>query len=126
MKLTIFDIENWTEIGATLARNKTRTFMTGFGIFRGVAMLALLLGGARGGEDMLKRNFIGFSTNSGGIIPNRTTMPYKGYQKGRGWQMDLTDVSILRESFPELKAVIPVFRKWNSTFKNGKYSYSGR
>lgn len=126
MKLTIFDIENWKEIGATLTRNKTRTFMTGFGIFWGVAMLALLLGGARGGEDMLKRNFIGFSTNSGGIIPNRTTMPYKGYQKGRGWQMDLTDVSILRESFPELKAVIPVFQKWNSTFKNGKYSYSGQ
>lgn len=125
MKLTIFDIENWKEIGATLARNKTRTFMTGFGIFWGVAMLALLMGGAKGGEDLLKRNFAGFATNSGGMIPNNTTMPYKGYQKGRGWQMDITDVEILRESFPELEAVIPAFQKWNSTFKQGKYSYSG-
>lgn len=126
MKLTIFDIENWKEIGATLARNKTRTFMTGFGIFWGVAMLALLMGGAKGGEDLLKRNFAGFATNSGGMIPNNTTMPYKGYQKGRGWQMDITDVEILRESFPELEAVIPTFQKWNSTFKQGKYSYSGQ
>ena len=55
MRLTIFDIENWKEIGATLARNKTRTFLTGFGIFWGTAMLAILLGGARGAKDMLMR-----------------------------------------------------------------------
>ena len=48
MKLTIFDIENWREIGATLARNKTRTLMTAFGIFWGTAMLAMLWGGAQG------------------------------------------------------------------------------
>ena len=126
MRLTIFDIENWKEIGATLARNKTRTFMTGFGIFWGVAMLALLTGGARGGEDLLKRNFAGFATNSGGMVPDRTTIPYRGYQKGRGWQMDLTDVRLLRESFPELEAVIPTFQKWNSTFRQGKNSYSGQ
>ena len=53
MKVTIFDIENWKEIGATLARNKTRTFLTGFGIFWGTAMLAILLGGARGAKDLL-------------------------------------------------------------------------
>ena len=50
INIPIFDLENWKEIGATLSRNKTRTFLTGFGIFWGVAMLALLLGGARGGK----------------------------------------------------------------------------
>lgn len=44
----IFDIENWKEIFATLSRNKTRTFLTAFGIFWGTAMLAMLLGGADG------------------------------------------------------------------------------
>ena len=48
MKLRFFDIENWREIGATLARNKTRTFLTAFGIFWGTAMLAMLWGGAHG------------------------------------------------------------------------------
>ncbi len=61
MKLTIFDIENWKEIGTTLLRNKTRTILTGFGIFWGVAMLALLTSGARGGGDMVRRNFAGFA-----------------------------------------------------------------
>ena len=42
MKIPFFDIENWKEIGATLARNKTRTFLTAFGIFWGVFMLASL------------------------------------------------------------------------------------
>lgn len=126
MKLTIFDIENWKEIGATLMRNKTRTFLTGFGIFWGVAMLAMLMGGAQGGEDLLRRNFAGFATNSGGMIPGSTTMPYKGYQKGRTWQINLSDVEILRQSFPELKEVIPTYSKWGSTFKYGKNSYSGQ
>lgn len=44
MHILLFDTDNWKEIGATLARNKTRTFLTGFGIFWGTAMLALLLG----------------------------------------------------------------------------------
>ena len=126
MRLTIFDIENWKEILATLSRNKTRTFLTGFGIFWGVAMLAMLLGGARGGEDMLRRNFAGFATNSGGMIPNATTMPYHGYQKGRQWQMNISDVELLRKSFPELKAVIPTYQKWNSSFSHGKNAYSGQ
>lgn len=126
MKFTIFDIDNWKEIGATLMRNKTRTFLTGFGIFWGVAMLAMLTGGARGGEDMLRRNFAGFATNSGAMIPSATTMPFKGYQKGRTWQLDLTDIELLRESFPELEAVCPTYQDWGKSLKAGKYSFAGQ
>ena len=126
MKLTIFDIENWKEIWATLMRNKTRTFLTGFGIFWGVAMLALLTGGSRGGEDMLRRNFAGFATNTAGMVPSNTTMPYKGYQKGRSWQMDLSDVDAITNAFPELEAVVPTLQRWGQSVKRGKYSYSGQ
>lgn len=126
MKLTIFDIENWKEIGATLLRNKTRTFLTGFGIFWGVAMLAMLTGGARGGEDLLKRNFAGFATNTGGMITSATSIPYKGYQKGRLWQMDMTDAALLREAFPELEAVVPSFQTGGKSIRYGKNSYSGQ
>ncbi|MDE5886241.1 MAG: ABC transporter permease [Muribaculaceae bacterium] len=126
MKIALFDIDNWKEIGSTLSRNKTRTFLTGFGIFWGVAMLALLMGGAKGGEGMLKRNFAGFATNSGGMIPSKTTIPYHGYQKGRAWGLDITDVEMLREACPELKEVIPTFQKWGVSFKNGKNTYAGQ
>ena len=126
MKLTIFDIENWKEIGATLLRNKTRTILTGFGIFWGVAMLALLTGGARGGGDMLRRNFAGFATNTGGVVAENTTIPFKGYQKGRGWSMNLSDAEVIRVAFPELEAVVPTFQRWGISFAHGKNLFSGQ
>ena len=67
----IFDIDNWREIGATLSRNKTRTFLTAFGIFWGTAMLAMLLGGASGLRGMLMLNFAAFADSfdqPGGIL----------------------------------------------------------
>lgn len=126
MKSAIFDKENWREIAATLSRNKTRTFLTGFGIFWGVAMLTLLLGGARGGSDLIRRNFAGFTTNSCALIPNITGMPYKGMQKGTAWSMTAGDVEMIRHSFPELKSVVPSVGKWGSSFSSGKNSYSGQ
>lgn len=126
MKFTLFDSDNWREISATLLRNKTRTFLTGFGIFWGVAMLAMLTGGARGAEDMLRRNFAGFVTNSAGFVPNLTTMPYKGFQKGRSWALDTTDLSALRRNFPDLDAIAPIYQRGqNATLSHGRYYASG-
>ena len=103
MRTSIFDIENWREIGATLARNKTRTFLTAFGIFWGTAMLAMLFGGARGFEGMMRRNFAGFSTNLGGAFANRRTVPYKGFNKGSGWTMTTRDVELIRKLAPAIE-----------------------
>lgn len=105
MKLALFDIENWREIGATLSRNKTRTFLTAFGIFWGTAMLAMLLGGAKGMENMLRRNFEGFATNTAILFPGRTTMSYKGFNKGTSWNLTFTDLQNIREGIPEITAL---------------------
>lgn len=126
MRISVFDIENWKEIGSTLARNKTRTFLTGFGIFWGVAILAILLGGAQGAQDILRRNFAGMATNVGAVVPSMTTMPYRGNAKGRTWRVDLTDIERLRLAIPEIELVIPVFQSWgDASCRNGKYSYAG-
>lgn len=103
MKNPIFDIENWREIGATLARNKTRTFLTAFGIFWGTAMLAMLWGGAHGMEGMLRRNFAGFTTNFGAIFPNTTSISYKGFNKGMSWTMNQSDVDAIRRVTPGIE-----------------------
>lgn len=108
MKASLFDIENWKEIGATLARNKTRTFLTAFGIFWGTAMLAMLLGGAKGMENMLRRNFEGFATNTAILFPGRTTMSYKGFNKGTTWDLTFTDLQNIREGIPEITAITGV------------------
>ena len=76
MKTTLFDSDSWHEIFATLSRNKTRTFLTAFGIFWGTAMLAMLHGGATGLEGTMMRNFSSLpSTNLGAVTANVTSMP---------------------------------------------------
>ena len=104
MKISIFDIDNWREIGATLARNKTRTFLTAFGIFWGTAMLAMLWGGAAGLKGMLMRNFDGMATNMALISPGRTSIPYKGFNKGMRMKINQTDLDDVRNRVPHIEA----------------------
>lgn len=103
MKIRLFDIENWREIGATLSRNRTRTFLTAFGIFWGTAMLTLLMGGAGGLEGMMRRNFDGVSTNMGACFTQRTTVAYRGFNKGRTWSMDDHDIELIRRAAHNLE-----------------------
>lgn len=97
MKTTLFDIENWREIGATLGRNRTRTFLTAFGIFWGIFMLTTLLGGADGLEYKLRSNFEGFASNSALVFPNRRTVSYKGFNKGSVWGITPDDIKAMRQ-----------------------------
>lgn len=117
MKNPVFDIENWREIGATLARNKTRTFLTAFGIFWGTAMLAMLWGGAKGLEGMLSRQFSGFATNLGGVFTGRTTLPYKGFSKGMYWSMTTSDIEAIRRTTPHIEYSSAMY----STYGNIEY-----
>lgn len=103
MKTSFFDIENWREIVATLARNKTRTFLTAFGIFWGTAMLAMLWGGARGFEGIMRRNFAGFTTNTGAVFPGTRGMSYKGFNKGSWWTLNEQDVADIRRLAPYME-----------------------
>ena len=97
MKTALFDIENWREIGATLSLNKTRTLLTAFGIFWGTAMLAMLLGGEKGLERKLMKNFEGFATNSAVFFANRRTVSYQGFNNGSGWSITCKDLDALRQ-----------------------------
>lgn len=124
MKLSVFDMENWREITATLARNKTRTLLTAFGIFWGTAMLAMLWGGSHGLEGLLMRNFSGFATNLGAVIPNTTTMSYRGFNKGLRWQLTQTDVDMVRKASPAIDHSTTINQKY-STISYGHKSQQG-
>ncbi len=105
MRTSIFDIENWREISATLSRNKTRTFLTAFGIFWGTAMLAMLLGGESGLEQKLMSNFDGFATNCAIIGSSRRNISYEGFNKGSFWRLTTEDAENLRHAIPEIEAL---------------------
>lgn len=124
MKTTLFDIENWREIGATLAKNKTRTFLTAFGIFWGTAMLAMLSGGARGMEDMIRRNFNGFATNTAMMQPGRRTISYKGFNKGSTWSMTQTDVDNMNNTIADMDIAVPMIFQGTMNVSYGRKSTS--
>uniref|UniRef100_A0AB33JK46 ABC transporter permease n=1 Tax=Prevotella sp. GTC17260 TaxID=3236796 RepID=A0AB33JK46_9BACT len=106
------DLDTYKEILDTLTRNKSRSFLTGFGIFWGVFMLVALIGGGNGMKEMLSKNFSGFASNSAIIFAQNTTKPYAGYRKGRSWYMDYKDVERLKAQIPELDVVSPMLSQW--------------
>lgn len=122
MRNPIFDIENWREIGTTLAQNKTRTFMTAFGIFWGTAILALLIGGSKGLKNFMGRNFEGFATNVAIVFPGRTTKPYAGFNKGMDLQLNLQDVINIRRAVPQIEHSSAVNFLWGNAMYGQKKS----
>ena len=116
------DIDSYREIIDTLTRNKSRSFLTGFGVFWGVFMLVVLMGGGQGLKEMLYKNFDGFAQNTVIVGAEQTTKPYKGFRKGRWWTMEYKDIERLKQKVPELNAAAPIlFSGWGS----GNTAYYG-
>ena len=110
------DLDSYREILDTLTRNKSRSLLTGFGVFWGVFMLVALIGGGNGLKEMLNKNFDGFAQNTVMIWAQQTTKPYKGFRKGRWWSMDYKDIERLHQRVPELNVVAPIlFAPWGKS-----------
>lgn len=107
------DTDRFREIIDTLSRNKSRSLLTGFGVFWGIFMLVFLIGGGHGMQDMLRNNFQGFATNSALVYAQPTTKPYAGFRKGRAWNMTTADITLLRRRIPQLDVITPMASRWN-------------
>ncbi len=112
--------DRYKEILETLSRNKTRSFLTGFGVFWGVFMLVSLIGGGEGLREILSRNFEGFANNAAIIWAQPTTKPYEGLRKGRAWAMTNKDIERLRQQVPSLEIVTGTLNEWGKTAVCGK------
>ena len=110
-----FDRDSFKEILDTLLRNKSRTLLTGFGIFWGLFMLLAMLGGGQGLKSLLSANFEGFATNTVILYESVTTKPWKGLKEGRWWILSLKDVDRLKLMVPELDVVTPIVSNWGQT-----------
>lgn len=108
-----FDLDIWEEILVTITRNKTRSLLTAFGIFWGIFMLIVLMGGAQGMQQMLSHGFEGFATNSGFTGANKTSKTYKGFQQGRYWSLENKDVERIRRNVEGIDVITPHLAKWN-------------
>lgn len=126
----MFDKDNWIEIWATIKSNKLRSILTAFGVFWGIFILIIMLGASKGFENGLRRNFDGVATNSAFVWSQLSSIPYKGYNAGRYWDITNYDIEAIKALTPELKMIAPRLRGFrggsadNVAYGEVKGSYS--
>lgn len=98
----MFDIDRWNEIWSALAKNKVRSLLTAFGVFWGIFMLIVMAGAGKGLENGIVEGVSKFATNSAFLWTDRTSEPYKGFKRGRNWNMEAEDLQYIRNNVPEL------------------------
>ena len=90
----MFDRDRWQEIYQTLRSNKLRTALTAFGVFWGIFMLVVMLGSGNGLLKGVTSGFGDFATNSAFIWAENTTLPFKGYPRGRWYNFENDDTPV--------------------------------
>ncbi|MDG2194754.1 MAG: ABC transporter permease [Polaribacter sp.] len=125
----LFDSDTWQEIYGSIRKNKGRTIITIIGVLWGIFLLVVLLGAARGMENGFNKLFGSFATNSVFVWTQSTDTPFKGFQKGRRFELTFNDIDVLkREYTDEIKLLAPRNQTNNlliKDFKSGSFRVSG-
>jgi putative ABC transport system permease protein len=119
----MFDLDRWQEIWFTITHNKSRSVLTAFGVFWGMFMLVVMVGAGVALQRGMSSQIEGFATNSCFVWAEQTSEPYKGFKKGRNWNMENADISLLINKIPEIQYLAPVLfggRKTNNVTRNDK------
>lgn len=116
--MRIFDADRWQEILHALKKNKLRTFFTAFGVFWGIFMLVIMMGSGSGLENAVNRDMGNMATNSMFMWTQVTTMPYKGFDRGRHYNFRNGDTEALVQNIPEIKHIGPRIRGWGGDGSN--------
>ena len=104
----MFDLDRWYEIWITITHNKSRSFLTAFGVFWGMFMLVVMIGAGNGLSKGINSQIEGFASNSVFFQSKQTSIPYKGFQKGRSWNMLNSDMPIIEDRVNELEYLSPI------------------
>ena len=110
----MFNRDNWQEIFQTLKKNKIRTLLTAFGVFWGIFMLIIMLGSGAGLENGVSSGMGNFATNSFFVWTQRTSIPYKGFPRGRYFNFKNDDIDALRSNIHEIKYIAPKISGWSA------------
>lgn len=110
----LFDLDRIQEIWITITRNKSRSLLTAFGVFWGILMLVVMAGAGTGLANGIKGGTEGFAVNSCFMFSNLTTEAYKGFRKGRRWQMTIEDVQTIKRQSKYVDVVGPMIFGRNS------------
>ena len=103
----IFDKDNWLEIAGTLKKNKLRSFLTAFGVFWGIFLLINMKAAGNGLYKGAMNDFQSLAANSVFIWSQPTTLPFKGFPRGRKFNFDNDDITALRKHIPDIEHLAP-------------------
>ena len=113
----------------SIRKNKVRTGITIIGVLWGIFLLVVLLGAARGLENSFNKAFGNFATNSVFVWTQSTDTPFKGFQKGRRFRLNMKDIQVLKSEYAdEIKLLAPRNQTMNliiKDFKSGSFKVSG-
>jgi len=116
--MKIFDLDKWHEIYYALRKNPLRTFFTAFGVFWGIFMLIIMMGAGEGLYNGASNDLGQMSTNSVFMWTRNTTMPYKGFPRGRYFRFNNDDTKALLDNIPEIKYIAPRLQGWSREGNN--------
>jgi len=116
--MKIFDLDKWHEIYYALRKNPLRTFFTAFGVFWGIFMLIIMMGAGEGLYNGATHDMGGMATNSIFMWTQNTSMPYKGFQRGRYYRFNNDDTQALIDNIPELDVIAPRLQGWGGEGNN--------
>ena len=127
--MILFERDTWNEIAMSLKKNKLRTFLTGFGVSWGILMLIFMLGAGNGLKNGVVGNFGDFATNSFFVWTQATTVPYKGFPRGRRFNFVTDDIQAIKDQVAEVDIIAPKLQggRWGNDGDNvirGKHSGS--
>ncbi len=109
----MFDRDRWQEIFSAIKKNKLRSALTAFGVFWGIFMLVVMIGAGNGLKNGVSEGIKDFATNSAFVWAQNTTVPYKGFKRGRDWGFTNRDIIAITDKVPELDIIAPRLQGWN-------------
>lgn len=102
-----FDRDHFLELIQVLLQKPLRTALSGLGVGWGLFMIIITIGSANGLQNGVSQDLSDAAKNSMFLWTQSSSMPYKGFQRGRPIDMTVPDVEYLRNNSQTLLAVAP-------------------
>lgn len=95
----MFDTDLLKEIMQTISMRRRQSLMTAFGVFWGIFMLTMLLGGGMGFDNGIASKVNDLPPNEIMIFTKETSLPYKGFGRDRKWKLNSRDEELIRNHY---------------------------
>ncbi|MBV41947.1 MAG: multidrug ABC transporter ATP-binding protein [Crocinitomicaceae bacterium] len=103
----LVDRDHFLELIQILIQRPLRTGLSGLGVGWGLFMIIITIGSANGLENGVSQDLSDSAKNSMFLWTQSTSLPYKGFKRGRNVDLNLSDVEYLKANSQTLVAIAP-------------------